>query len=1622
MPKSAREQTSQGADPDAQTAPGSGDMPAPLTNWEGIPATGVYPPDTDGQVGANHYLQIVNSGTFGSQIRVWDKTGTQLYDYGMNPLWPAGDPCRNYGYGDPVVVYDQINNRFIITQFTFPPSAPFYLCVGVTRAGSPPSNLPSDWNLYTFNVGTKFPDYPKWGVWPDGLYMMAHQFNAAGTAWLGTGVYVFDLAAMEAGNPVTFQYKDLFSANPNYGGMLPSNWMGNTPPPVGSPNYFVEMDFDWYGTQDVATIFGFHTDWVTPANTTFGRVGEIAIPDFNQPVCSATRGRCIDQPGTPVRLEALSDRLMMHAWYRNIGGHETIVVNHTVDWDGLDHAAPRWYELRKTDPSIPPIQEPPPGPPSWGPWSVYQQSTYAPDTDHRWMGGIAMDHVGNMALGYSVSNATSVYPSIRYTGRLATDPLGTMGQGETSIIAGSGSQTGSAARWGDYSAMSVDPVDDCTYWYTQEYIQTTGTANWQTRVASFKFPNCTIGPTGSLSGYVSDASTTAPINGATVTAVGPQTLSTTSNPDGSYALTLPVGTYNVTASAYGYQPNTVTGVVITAGGNTQQNFALTPATMAVVSGYVTDANTGWPLYASIAISGVPGSPIWNDPETGYYSVSLPTGASYDFTVNAWVPGYNPAARMVGPLGGSRTENFALAVNAVTCNAPGYQSTLFAENFDAVTPPAIPAGWAVADVNGTAGNWLTNAGTVHPFGIGTHSAPNLVYFNSWTATTGNDTRLYRTNGLNLSSVPGAQVRLWMYHDTGYTSSNDRVQVQVSTNAGSTWNAVGSPIARYNGSTGWSQHTVDISAYTGVGMTDVRIAFLGISAYGNDVHVDDVVVNSTQCLPQPGGPVVGNVSDANTSAPLNGAMVSNEAGYSVSTMATPDDPNIADGFYTIFSPGGLNAHTAEMSGGYVPDTKGVYVDSGDTVDQDFNLEAGWLSVNPTGLHAFLPLGQQTTLATTLSNNGSAVGNWEVREQDIGFNPAVGPGAPVRTLSGYFSPLLLSQPKPFETKEGDKPIPPRDLPPWTAIANYPVSIMDNTADYFNGKLYSVGGYNGLTLSSGYVYDPGSNTWAPIASMANTRQKPAAAFLNGKLYVTGGWGSGGTPVAALEIYDPASNTWSTGAPNPNPLAASTAVALGGKLYVIGGCDSGACGYNTVNVYNPAANSWSNAAPYPELTSWTACGAIAGKLYCAGGTYGSSESSSTYEYDPAANAWTPKANMLQTQWGMGFTSAGGKLWISGGVTDNFATVTNETFVYDPAGNVWSPEANSNNTLYRGGSACGFYKIGGSSGSFTPVPNSEVYPGLTACGSSADVPWLSELPISGTLGVAAGPFSPLEQTAEMPVKPVEGAAQEVVGAAVSAEIPVPSEIGLASNPFVPTAVLFDNGPLVTHPGGGAGGADASAVQTALGMTVLGYSHAPTTIYRVADDFTFTGAGWQVDQITFFAYQTGSTTTSTIDHLNLRIWNGPPGQPGSSVVWGDTTTNRLVNTTWSNIYRVTDTGLTNTARPVMANTAAVGTFLTPGTYWLDWQTGGTLALGPFAPPVSVLGQTTTGNGLQSSGPGVWNPLVDVGPQGLPFVIEGTALSASQGCGCDLRCQRARSKSARRLLRQAALHQRHAVWRH
>jgi hypothetical protein len=421
------------------------------------------PPDTNGSPGATQYVQWVNTS-----FAVFNKsTGALVYGPAAgNSLWQGfGGPCETTNSGDPVVLYDKAASRWVMTQFSInQASSQFFQCVAVSTT----SDATGTYRRFAYSF-TGFNDYPKGGVWPDAYYMTFNMFNSAGTAFTGARVCALDRNQMvtASGTPGPIQ---CFQLSTTYGGLLPADLDGATGPPAGSPNYMVA--FDDVGN-DGLNLWRFHVDWANTANSTLTGPTKVTTAAFS-PACGG--GTCIPQPSTTQQLDSLADRLMFRLAYRNYGAYESLLVNHSVTV-GTTASGVRWYEIRS------------PG----GTPTLFQSGTFSPDSTSRWMGSIAQDQQGNMLLGYSASSS-SVRPGIRYTGRLVSDAPGTM-QAESTLTSGVGSQTGSLSRWGDYSAMTIDPVDDCTFWYTNEYLKTTGSFNWSTRVGSFKFPSCGGAPT-----------------------------------------------------------------------------------------------------------------------------------------------------------------------------------------------------------------------------------------------------------------------------------------------------------------------------------------------------------------------------------------------------------------------------------------------------------------------------------------------------------------------------------------------------------------------------------------------------------------------------------------------------------------------------------------------------------------------------------------------------------------------------------------------------------------------------------------------------------------------------------------------------------------------------------------------------------------------------------------------------------------------------------------------------------------------------------------------------------------------------------------------------------------------
>jgi Immune inhibitor A-like, MAM domain len=457
-------------------APAGDGFMTPILDFDGQGFTGVNPPDTVGDVGPNYYIQMINAAA-GAIFTIYDKSDGSVVA-GPILLSSLGAGVCASGFGDPVVLYDQLADRWLMSEFA---GSGNNLCVYISQTPDPTGS----WFNYQFTTPT-FPDYPKYAVWPDAYYLSTNESSPT--------AYALDRTSMLAGLPATFQR---FTA-PSLSGfgfqaLTPSDLDGAMPPPAGAPNYFMRhRDTEVHGpaglpTEDILEMWEFHVDWLSPANSTFTGPFNISVAEFDSDLCGLTSFSCIPQPATSTRLDPLREVIMWRLQYRNTGSYQTLVGNLVTDVDGNDHAGVRWFELRRVGASV---SEAPPG--HGGSWSLFQEGTYAPDQENRWMGTIAMDTVGNIAVGYNVSSS-SVFPSLRYTGRLAADPAGTMPQGESSLVAGTASNASN--RYGDYSAMSVDPVDDCTFWFTGEY---NATSTWSTRIGSFKFDDCSLGPNFTL--------------------------------------------------------------------------------------------------------------------------------------------------------------------------------------------------------------------------------------------------------------------------------------------------------------------------------------------------------------------------------------------------------------------------------------------------------------------------------------------------------------------------------------------------------------------------------------------------------------------------------------------------------------------------------------------------------------------------------------------------------------------------------------------------------------------------------------------------------------------------------------------------------------------------------------------------------------------------------------------------------------------------------------------------------------------------------------------------------------------------------------------------------------------
>ncbi|MEV8609374.1 carboxypeptidase regulatory-like domain-containing protein [Amycolatopsis sp. NPDC051373] len=856
----------------------------------------------------------------------------------------------------------------------------------------------------------------------------------------------------------------------------------------------------------------------------------------------------------------------------------------------------------------------------------------------------------------------------------------------------------------------------------------------------------TPGATGLVSGTVRDAAG-APLAGAQVKAGD---LATTVDAEGHYTLGVPVGTYAVTAGKFSYRDTTVDDVTVEAGKTATANFTLASVPSVQLSGTVRDGSGhGWPVAAHVQVAGQPTTAVQTDPLTGRYSMTVPEDATYSVQVDPDYPGYLPGSASV-PVGDTAaTHDAVVTVDPVTCGAPGYANRFTGDTQDFEAPST----WQVVNNLGDgAATWaFDNPGGRDNYTGGTGAFATV---DSNSIGGDQDTSLV-SPVVDLSGTANPTVR---FASDYQGTQGQQGAVDFTTDGGATWTTVwqhGSDTV-----SGPSTQVVPLPGAAGKKTVQVRFNYRD-QLFGFWWQVDDVLIGDHACDVVPGGLVTGSVHDHVTGAALGGASVDSvdRPGEGATTQS--------DGSYWFFSSvTGSHPVTASATN-FVPGTQKTVVAPDAVTPADFLLDAGRLEVTSAAVNKTVAWQGKTTANVKVRNTGTAPVDVRLNPSSGAFTPAVAHSAPLQRIKGDFStgPLLghVKQAAPAETlAAGDA---------WQTVADYPTKIMDNGVATVNGKVYSFTGLNGAELTTkNFVYDPGTLAWTPIAELATPRETPAVVAVGTKIYVTGGWADGSIPVTNTDIYDTVTDTWTAGAPMPTATSAMGVAVAGGRIYVVGGCDGGNCGVTRVQVYDPAVDKWSAGPALPAPIGWTNCGTIAGSIYCAGGVSGLDNLKTAYKLDVEKGAWSRVADLPVQMWGSASTVANGQLLLSGGIADG--ELTNAGYAYDPASNQWSALPNSNETLFRGGSTCGFYRIGGSANaSFNPTSHDLLLPGYGECGEYVSIPWLSTTPSVTTIapGKTATFTVTLDASVAAITQPGTYTAQLVVGAQVPkavAAIPV----------------------------------------------------------------------------------------------------------------------------------------------------------------------------------------------------------------------------------------------------------------
>jgi hypothetical protein len=755
--------------------------PAPDRDFDGLDRFNWgagSPSDVNGDVGPTYYIQSVNTS-----VGIFRKSdGFREAAFTFDTLMAQGNfgnQCDTQNFGDPVVLYDTFEDRWVLTDFAFtldgggnvsPQEA--FQCFAVSKTGDP---LTGGWNFYSIRVTDGLNDYPKLGVWTDGIYMSANMFGfAAGASFQTVRTWAFNKAQMYAGAP-TAQ-----SVSFDIGGgdftVIPSNarLQTGTPPP-GRPNLFVSTQL----FLNALTVYKFQVDWNSPSLSTLTGP-DVPLTGSSWPNALVANA---PQPGTATLLDTLGIRAMVQNQYTNLGGTESLWATHTVRRaNTTGFAAPRWYQVNVTGGTVA--------------TPTVQTATWDPDAAnvlHRFMPSLALDRAGNMAVGYSTSSST-VFPSIAYAGRLAADPINTFSLTEQALFTGTASQTGTA-RWGDYSSMTLDP-DGCRFWFTSQYANPASQdfdKRWLTRINSFSYASigqCTpVGAGGTVAGTVRKLSDSTPISGATVE-LGAR--STTTDGAGQYSfLNIPAGTYpTMSASAPGYVTATAANIVVTDGGTTTQDFSLATAPVAACLTDTTQSDflTGVPTNVDLTIS--PGDVVLTKPDNLDQQNTTVTNSGFGFNSTSWAGQTFTAA-----LSGQATK---IELNLFCSGCTGTTPNLTVAIRATTGSPALPTGADLATAtipgfNTGAGGFFTatfstpatlTAGTVYALIIratANPSAGTYAYVCSCTSpnsnpyTTGQRVTSANSGGTWAADVTsgGRDLGFKVYVNNGYVAAGNLV---------------------------------------------------------------------------------------------------------------------------------------------------------------------------------------------------------------------------------------------------------------------------------------------------------------------------------------------------------------------------------------------------------------------------------------------------------------------------------------------------------------------------------------------------------------------------------------------------------------------------------------------------------------------------------------------------------------------------------------------------------------------------------------------------------------------------------------------------------------------------------